>query len=73
MIQEFMEGGPLLKEKYAVEPISEDVAVLKFIQVIHVCAKTVRGSSRPSSTCTSPIFVSCWRLPPHAHASELLP
>lgn len=32
MIQEFMEGGSLLKEKYAVEPIPEQVAVSKFIQ-----------------------------------------
>lgn len=32
MIQEFMEGGSLLKEKYAVEPIPEHIAVSKFIQ-----------------------------------------
>lgn len=32
MIQEFMEGGSLLKEKYAVEPIPEQIAITKFVQ-----------------------------------------
>lgn len=32
MIQELMEGGPLFKEKYAVEPLSEPVAFSKFVQ-----------------------------------------
>lgn len=33
MIQEFMERGPLLEEGYNVEPIPENEAVFKFIQV----------------------------------------
>ena len=33
LIQEFMEGGPLLKEEYIVEPLAGDVAIAKFIQV----------------------------------------
>ncbi|CAM9292717.1 unnamed protein product, partial [Pylaiella littoralis] len=32
MIQEFMAGGSLLKEKYAVEPIPEQIALTKFVQ-----------------------------------------
>lgn len=32
MIQEFMAGGSLLKEKYAVEPIPEQTAITKFVQ-----------------------------------------
>lgn len=32
MIQEFMAGGSLLKEKYAVEPIPEHIAISKFVQ-----------------------------------------
>lgn len=32
MIQEFMEGGSLFKEKYAVEPLPESLAISKFVQ-----------------------------------------
>eukprot|EP00752_Nemacystus_decipiens_P001573 g1534.t1 len=32
MIQEFMEGGALFKEKYAVEPLPEHIAISKFVQ-----------------------------------------
>lgn len=48
LIQEFMEGGPLLKEEYAVERIPEDTAMNNFIQV--KCALAVPGvaEQRPS-------------------------
>lgn len=32
MIQEFMAGGSLFKENYAVEPLPEHIAVSKFVQ-----------------------------------------
>ena len=33
MIEDLMERGPLLKEEYDVEPIPENLAIPKFIQV----------------------------------------
>ena len=42
-----MEGGPLLKEEYIVEPLPGDVAIAKFIQVT-VPLNVKLGGSRNS-------------------------
>lgn len=52
-----MEGGPLLKEEYVVEPLPGDVAIAKFIQVTLSINRESRGGKSHPEKPAGPTWV----------------